>query len=160
VKPPTEITAAAANISPQRRLHCRREATGASSIRSANVLMMNKELVEIRRVANPPNAEEPDGRAGPDSRDEPCDVLALSQSGPTPLGESLEETRPNEAGASNEIAFSQHQVRSEILSSPALEQRGNGRTELVEEITQFKALLHVQRDISHAAAVYEALTII
>ena len=43
------------------------------------------------------------------------------------------------------------------MSSPALDQCGNGRTELVEEITQLKALLHVERTISHAAGVYEGL---
>jgi len=45
-------------------------------------------------------------------------------------------------------------VGGEIVSSPALEQRGNGRTDLVEEITQPKALLRVERNISHAARVY------
>ena len=40
------------------------------------------------------------------------------------------------------------------MSSPALEQCGNGRTEFVEEITQLKALLCVERNISHAAGVY------
>ena len=45
----------------------------------------------------------------------------------------------------------------EIVSSPALEQCGNGRTELVEEITQLKALLRVERDIGHAAGVYGGL---
>ena len=45
----------------------------------------------------------------------------------------------------------------EIVSSPALEQCGNGRTELVEEITQRTALLGVEWDIRHAAAVYGGL---
>jgi hypothetical protein len=40
-------------------------------------------------------------------------------------------------------------VGGEIVSSPTREQRGNGRTELVEEITQLKALLRVERNISH-----------
>ena len=50
--------------------------------------------------------------------------------------------------------LSQHEVGSEIVSNPALQQRGNGRTELVEEITQPKALLRVERNVSHAAGVY------
>jgi hypothetical protein len=48
-------------------------------------------------------------------------------------------------------------VGGEIVSSPALEQCGNGRTELIEEITQLKALLCVERNLSHAARVYEGL---
>ena len=63
-------------------------------IRSANVLVVNKELVEDREGADPsPNTEEADGRARPDPRDEPREVLALGQSGPAPLGEPLEGTR-------------------------------------------------------------------
>ena len=83
-------------------------------IRSANVLVVNKELVEIRQGADPSEAEEPDGRAQPDPRDEPPEVLALGQFAPTPLGEPLEGTGRNEARASNEIAFSQHKMGGEI----------------------------------------------
>jgi hypothetical protein len=115
---------------------------------------MNKELVEIRQGADPSDAEEPDGWAGPDPRDEPGEVLALGQSGPTPLGEPLEGTGQNEARAGNEIMFSQHEVGGEIVSSPSLEQGRSGRTEFVEKITELKALLRVERNISHAAEVY------
>jgi hypothetical protein len=38
LKPPTQVVAAAPNVSPQRRIHCRREATGPKPIRSANIL--------------------------------------------------------------------------------------------------------------------------
>jgi hypothetical protein len=41
--------------------------------------------------------------------------------------------------------YAPHEVGSEIVSSPALEQCGNGRTELIEEITQLIALLRVER---------------
>ena len=98
MQPPTQIAAAAANVSPQGSIHRRREATRPLAIGSANVLVMNKELVEIRQGADPSDAEEPDGRAGPDPRDEPREVLALGQSGPTPLGEPLEGTRQTRQG--------------------------------------------------------------
>jgi hypothetical protein len=104
---------------------------------------MNKELVEIRHGADPSDAEEADGRAGPDPRDEPGKVLAPGQSGPAPLGEPRERTRQNEARTSNEIVFSQHEVSGEIVRSPALEQRRNGRAELIEKITELKALSRI-----------------
>ena len=66
----------------------------------------------------------------------------------------MEGARQNEARAGNEVAFSQHDVRSEIVSGPTLEQRGHGGTKLVEESTQLEALLRVERAISHAAGVY------
>jgi hypothetical protein len=55
----------------------------------------------------------------------------------------LEVSRENEARASNEIAFSQHNVGREIMSSPAFEQRWNRRAELIEEVTERKAFLRV-----------------
>jgi hypothetical protein len=39
--------------------------------------------------------------------------------------------------------FSQHKVGGEIVSGPAVEQRRNGRAELVEKITELKALLPI-----------------
>jgi hypothetical protein len=54
---------------------------------------MNKELVEIRQGPHPPDLEKADGRAGPDPRDEPREVVALGQSDPTLFGESLEGSR-------------------------------------------------------------------
>jgi hypothetical protein len=50
--------------------------------------------------------------------------------------------------------FSQHEVSGEIVSGPAFEQRGNRRAELVEKITELKALLCVERNIGHEAGVY------
>src|SRR5262249_35097719 len=141
VQPPTQIAAAAANVSPQGSIHRRREATRSLTIGSANVLVMNEELVEIRQGTDPSDAEEPDGRAGPDPRDEPREVMALSQSGPTPFAEQLEGPGQDEARAGNQIVFSQHEVGSEIVRSPAIEQGRNGRAELVEKITEFEALL-------------------
>lgn len=130
MQPPTQVVAAAANVSPQGSIHCRREPTRLKSVGSANVLVMNEELVEIRQGADPPDAEDPDGRAGPDPRDEPPEVVALGQSGPTPLGERLEGTRENQAWAGNEIAFSQYDVGGEIVSSPLLDEGRSGRADL------------------------------
>lgn len=93
VEPPAQVVAAAANVSPQGRIHCGGEATEPMTIRSANVLMVNEELVEIREGSDPSDAEEPDGWAGSDPRDEPREVLVLGQSAPAPLGEPLEGTR-------------------------------------------------------------------
>ena len=104
---------------------------------------MNKKLVEVRQRPDPPKAEEADRRAGPDPRDQPGEVLALSQSDPALLREPLEGARQDEAGPRNEIVFSQHEMGSEIMSSPALEQGRNRRAEFVEEVTELKALLCV-----------------
>jgi hypothetical protein len=143
VQPPTQVVASTANVPPQGSIHCRRQATGSSSVGPPDVLVVNKELVEISEGPHPPDAEEADGRAGPDPRYEPSEVLPLGKSDPASFGEPLEVSRENEARASNEIAFSQYDVGCEIMSSPAFEQCWNRGAELIEEITELKALLRV-----------------
>jgi hypothetical protein len=143
MKPPTQVVAAAANVAPQRGIHCGRQASGLSFVGSAEVLVMNKELVEVRESSDPPDAEEADGRAGPDPGDEPSEVIALGQSHPVLLGELLEGSRENEARSSNQIALSQNEVGGEIMSSPAVEQGWSRRAKLVQEITKLDTLLRV-----------------
>ncbi len=53
--------------------------------------------------------------------------------------------------------FALHEVGGEIVSGPAVEQRRSGRPELVERIAQLTALLRIERDVTHEAAVYERL---
>ena len=77
----------------------------------------------------------------------------LGQSGPAPLGEPLEGTGQNHARARNQIVFSQNEMGGQIVSRPALEQGRNGRAEVVEEITELAALLHVQAHRLAASAV-------
>jgi hypothetical protein len=104
---------------------------------------MNKELVEVRQSPDPPYAERADGWAGPDPRDEPGEVVALGQSDPALLGESLEGARQDNAGPSNEIAFSQHEMGNEIVSGPAVYEGRHGRAELIEEIAELEAFYGV-----------------
>src|ERR1700751_4280016 len=92
-KPPTQVVAAVANVSPQRGIHFRREASGLAVISSAEVLMMNEELVQIRQGPPPLEREKAAGGAGPDPGGEPRQVPAFRQSHPALLGELLKGTR-------------------------------------------------------------------
>jgi hypothetical protein len=150
VQPPAQIATAAANVAPQGDIHCRREATGPPPVRPANVLVMNEELVEVRQGSDRSEAEEPDRRARPDPRDETREILAPSQTRPTPFGEALEGTGQNQAGAGDQIALPQHEVGGEIVSRPALQQCRGRRAELVEQIAELEALLRIQRGIDVA----------
>jgi len=143
VQPPTQEVAAAANVEPQGGIHCGCQVSRVQPVRAADILVMNKELVEIRQSPDPPDAKEADGWAGTDPRNERGEVIAHSQSGPALLGEPLEGSRKDEAGPGNEIVFSQHKVGGEIMSSPGPKKRRNGRAELIEEITELMAFLRV-----------------
>ena len=104
---------------------------------------MNKELVEVRQRPDPPYPEEADGWAGPDPCDEPGEVIALGQSDSALLGEPLKGAGQDNGGPGNEIAFSQHDVGCEVMSSPALEQGRDRRAELIEEVAELEAFLRV-----------------
>jgi hypothetical protein len=157
-KPPAQKAPATPNVSPQPGVHGRPKATNPEPVGPAHVLVVDEELVEIRHLAHPPYAEEPDGRAGLDPRDELRKVRASGQSGATPLVEPLERTRQNHAWTGDEIVFAQHKMSGEIVGGPPVEQGGNGRAEFVEKTAQLKALLRVERDVTHKPAVYGALT--
>jgi hypothetical protein len=47
-------------------------------------------------------------------------------------------------------------VGGEIVSAPPVEQRRNGRAELVEKIAELQALLRIQWNISHTYLLCEA----
>ena len=70
------------------------------------------------------------------------------------LGKPRGWTRQHETRSSDRIIFSQHEVGREIVGGPALDQGGNRRAELVEKITERKALSCVEGNIDHAATVY------
>ena len=116
--------------------------------------MVDEELVQIREGANPSDAEEPRRWARPDPPDEPPELPLLREPHPASLGEPLERPGKDDAGASDEIALTQHDVGGEVLRGPALEQRGHVGAELFEEIAKRKALLRVKRRITIAAGQY------
>ncbi|VBA59516.1 hypothetical protein LAUMK41_03524 [Mycobacterium attenuatum] len=105
-QPPAQKACPAANVAPQRGIHCGREASGPASIGPANVLVMHEELIETGQLTHPIQSEESGRRAGPDPRDQPREVFGRSQSGPAPFGEALKRTRQDNAGAGQQIATS------------------------------------------------------
>ena len=96
-----------------------------------------------------PMREEPRRRARPDPGHEPREVVAVRESHPSPLGEPLERAGEHEAGPSHEIALPQHEMGGEVVSGPAFEKCGSGRSEFVEEDAQLEALLGVEREVPH-----------
>src|SRR5262245_59370497 len=146
----TQVPAPSADVSPECRLQRGREgAAGASVVRSAHVFVVDEKFVQVRKGADPSDAEEPGRWTRPDPLDEPPKLAVLHQTHPASLGEPVERPRKQEAGTRDEIALAQHEVGGEVLCSPALEQRGNLSPELFEKIAKRKALLPVKRKITH-----------
>src|SRR5262245_37557604 len=74
-QPATQVATTSADVSPESRLQCGREGVaGASVVRSAHVLVVHEELVQVREGAHPSDAEEPGRWTRPDPLDEPPEV--------------------------------------------------------------------------------------
>ena len=115
---------------------------------------MNEELVQVGERTDPADAEEPRRRARPSPIDEPREIMARGKSYPSALGEALERTRQHEAGRRDQITLAQDEVCREIARGPSVEQRGRGRSELVEKITERASLLPVEGEVAHPGATY------
>jgi hypothetical protein len=75
----------------------------------------------------------------------------VGQVDPTPLGEPPEGGRQDQTRSSNDIVFPQHEVGGQIVGSPAVEQSGRARANLLEQVAQLTALPRVQRNLCHIA---------
>ena len=94
--------------------------------------------------------------ARPDPRDEPLGLFLLHEPRPASLGEPLERAREDEAGASDEIALTQHDVGGKVFGSPVVEQCGYVSPEFFEKIAQCKALVRAKRKTLHIPIPYVA----
>jgi hypothetical protein len=85
---------------------------------------------------------------------EPREVAAVREPHASPVREPLEGAREHETGPSHEITLPQHEVGGEVMSGPALEQRGHRRPQLVEQVAQLPSLLRVEGEIAHPGEIY------
>ena len=111
---------------------------------------MHEELVEVGKSPHPADAEEATRRPRPDLIDERREV-ALGQRGGTPLGEPMPPPGKNEAGCSEVVVLTQHEVRREVAGRPRFEQGRRVGTEFDEEIAQLLTLERVERGFCHLA---------
>ena len=111
---------------------------------------MHEELVEVGKSPHPADAEEARRRPRPDLIDERREV-ALGQLGGTPLGQPMPPPGKNEAGCSEVVVLTQHEVGSEVASGPRFEQGRRVGTEFDEEIAQLLTLERVERGLCHVA---------
>src|SRR5262249_51586487 len=146
----TQVAAASANVSPQGGLQCgRKRVARAQPVRSAHVLVVDEELIEIRHGTHPSDAKEAGRWPRSDAPHEPSEVSPICQGHPATLGELLEGSRQDEARTCDDISLAHHEMRREITRSPASEQRGNARTKVFEQAAQGPALQRVKLNLTH-----------
>jgi hypothetical protein len=67
----------------------------------------------------------------------------------SPLGESMPSAGKNEAGGRDVVVLTQHEVGSEVVSGPRLEQRWRIWAEVDEQVAQLSTLECVEQDLRH-----------
>jgi hypothetical protein len=154
-QPPTQVAATSANVAPQGSLQCGREGGArAAAVRSAHVLVVDEELIQVRHGADPSDSKESGRWSRPGPLDQPSEISLLRHRRSASLAELLECSRKDEARTSDEVTLAQHGVGSEVLRGPVVEQRGYVRPEFFEEVAERKAPQRVEVNMSIAAGQY------
>ena len=139
VQPPSEEPAPAADVAPQGLVHGRFAGSGAATIGSAYVLVVDEELIEAREPAHPSDAEEAWRRSRPERRNEPCKVPQRERSS-SPFSQAAPPTGQDKPGAGEGVTLAQDQVRGEIAGRPRLKERRCLGTENVEQVAELCSL--------------------
>jgi hypothetical protein len=137
------------DIAPQGLVHRVLVGSGAATVGSAHVLLVNEELVEVGTPAHPPDTEEARRGSRSDRRGEPGKILARHGSSSL-FGQTAPRTGQDKPGAGEIIMLPEHQVRGDITGRPRLEERRRLGTELVEQVAELFPL-HGVEELSHIA---------
>jgi hypothetical protein len=151
VQSPREEPGRAADVAPKGHVHCMLVGSGAATVGSAYVLVVDEELVEVGDPAHPSDAEEAWRRSRSDRRAEPCKVPQRKRS-----SSSFSQTAPpagqDKPRAGEVVALAEDQVRGEIAGCPRLKERRCLGTELVEQVAELCSLDGV-KELGHIAGV-------
>ena len=149
---PREEPGRAADVAPQGLVHCMLVRPGTTTVGSADVLVVDEELIEAREPAHPSDAEKAGRRSRPDRRDERCEVPQRERSSP-PFSQAAPRTGHDQPGAGEAVALAQDQVRGQIASRLRREESRCPGTEFAEQVAELCPLDGVEERIGHIAGV-------
>jgi hypothetical protein len=116
-QPPDQQPGRSVDVEPQGVVHCRLVRSRAAAVGSANVLVVDEELVEVRESAHPVDAEEARRRSGPDRRHEIGKVSPRER-----FSSSFREGAPcagqDKPGPGDGVVLAEDEVRGQIVSRP------------------------------------------
>ena len=151
VQSPREEPRRATDVAPQGHVHCMLVGSGAATVGSAYVLVVDEELVEVGDPAHPCDAEEARRRSRSDRRGEPGKVPQRERSSSS-FSQAAPPTGHDKPRAGEVVALAEDQVRGEIAGCPRLKKRRCLRTEVVEQVAELCSLDGV-KELGHIAAV-------
>ena len=150
-QPPREEPGGAADVAPMGLIHGMLVRSWAAAVGSAYVLVVDEELIQAWEPANPSDPEEAWRRPRPERAGEPCEIPSRENCSSS-FSQSAPPTRQDKPGASEVVALTRQQVRSQIPGRPRVKERRCLRTELVKQVAELCSLDCV-KELGHIAGV-------
>lgn len=97
--------------------------------------------------------EEPRWRTGSDGRDKLREV-ALRERESSSFGKPTPRAGNDETRRSDQVVFTEYEVRGEVARGPGAEKRYRGGAELIEQVAQLRALIGVVEHLRHGVGAY------
>jgi hypothetical protein len=139
-----------ADVAPQRLIQGGLGGSRTTTVGSADVLVVDEELVEVGVPAYPADPEEAGRRSGSDRLDEPGEVPRRERPASS-FGQPTPRARQDESGCGEAVVLADDQVRGKITGRPRAQQGGRLGTELVEQVAELCALDGLEGRIGHGA---------
>jgi hypothetical protein len=113
--------------------------SGTATVGSADVLLVDEELVEVGDPAHPSDAEKSWRRSRSQGRGEPGEVRERERSSSS-FGQAAPRPGQDKPGAGEGVTLAQNQVCGDVAGRPRLQQRRREGTELVEQVAEPRPL--------------------
>ena len=140
------------DVAPKGLIHRMIVRSRTTTVGSANVLVMDEELVEVSEPAHPPDPEDAWRRSRSDRRDEPGEVLHCERPS-SPFSKAAPRTGQDQPGSSERVVLAKDEVRGQIARRPRLKQSGCFGTQLLEQVAQLCSLDGVEEHTGHTDGV-------
>ena len=139
-----------ADVAPQRLVQRDLVGSQTTTVGSADVLVVDEELVEVREPAYPSDAEEAGRRSRSDRRDKPGEIPHRERPASS-FGQPTPRAGQDESGSGQAVVLADDEVRGEIAGRPRLEEGWCLGTELVEQVAEPRSLDGVEGHTGHGA---------
>jgi hypothetical protein len=149
---PREVPGRQTDVAPKGLVHCVLVRSRTTTVGSTHVLVVNEEFVEVRELADPPDAEGAWRRSRSNRRGE-SRKFPQGERASSSFSETAPRTRQNKPRASEVVVLAEDEVRGKIPRRPRIEQGWRIGADLVEQVAELCSLDGVEERIGHIAGV-------
>ena len=149
---PRQEPASAADVAPQGLVHGRLVRPGTTAVRSADILVVDEELIQAGQPAHPADAEHAGRRSRPERRDEPGEVPQRERSSAS-FRQAAPRTGQDKPWAGQGVTLAQDEMRGQIAGRPRRQESRCPGTKFAEQAGELCSLGSVEERTGHIAGV-------